>query len=290
MKVCVQSEYTSVACNRVPSIVDWNSDGLIIYGASNAVLLYDTNVRRGDPLTVHDHHKSRVNQVKWLRHHDGSSTEFVSSSNDKTAAVWSKFEDRWKVRATLDGHGEGVTYVDGVYLGNKLVLFTTSIDSSIKVWELVNAQITCTQTIILGSGLCITLKACLPPFVGKPILFAALDDHKIYLYASPDDGEMKKVQVLIGHEDWVRGMDVMIVDETSLLLATCSQDTYIRLWRLQLPGETPTSKIEVEEKLVQLYGVKCSIKLDAVLSGHEGWVYGVQWHPPVLDEGEDILW
>lgn len=42
MKVSVEQVYTSVACNRVPEIVDWNKEGLIVYGASNAVVIYDT--------------------------------------------------------------------------------------------------------------------------------------------------------------------------------------------------------------------------------------------------------
>lgn len=42
MEVAVSQVYTSISCNRTPEIVDWNSDGLICYGASNAVVIYDT--------------------------------------------------------------------------------------------------------------------------------------------------------------------------------------------------------------------------------------------------------
>lgn len=45
MELSVSQVYTSIACNRTPEIVDWNSDGLICYGASNAVVISDT-VRR----------------------------------------------------------------------------------------------------------------------------------------------------------------------------------------------------------------------------------------------------
>lgn len=40
--VSVKQVYTSVACNRLPEIVDWNKDGLMCFGASNAVVIYDT--------------------------------------------------------------------------------------------------------------------------------------------------------------------------------------------------------------------------------------------------------
>lgn len=42
MNVNVSEIYTSVACNRIPEIVDWNEEGIICYGATNAVVIYDT--------------------------------------------------------------------------------------------------------------------------------------------------------------------------------------------------------------------------------------------------------
>lgn len=41
MKISVYSEYISVACNRVPAIADWNQEGLICFGASNNVVLWN---------------------------------------------------------------------------------------------------------------------------------------------------------------------------------------------------------------------------------------------------------
>lgn len=42
MKLNVKQLYTSIACNRIPEIVDWNEQGLICFGACNAVVIYDT--------------------------------------------------------------------------------------------------------------------------------------------------------------------------------------------------------------------------------------------------------
>lgn len=44
MKVAVNQIYTAAGCNRTPEIVDWNREGLICYGTSYAVVIYD-NVR-----------------------------------------------------------------------------------------------------------------------------------------------------------------------------------------------------------------------------------------------------
>lgn len=72
------------------------------------------------------------------------------------------------------------------------------------------------------------------------------------------------------------------------MLASASQDTYIRLWKIQRHEDKEVSGIKVEEKVFQGHGITWSVKLDAVLAGHEGWVYGVQWNK-VLDKGKEIL-
>jgi elongator complex protein 2 len=88
-------------------------------------------------------------------------------------------------------------------------------------------------------------------------------------------------------------------DSGHLLLASSSQDSLIRLWRItpcdkkvatrsrkQISELDLEEDIQPEEKffLVQddteaaLY---FAVSLESVLAGHEGWVYGIDWHPPV---------
>ncbi|CAG9585868.1 unnamed protein product [Danaus chrysippus] len=283
MKVSVEQVYTSVACNRVPEIVDWNKEGLIVYGASNAVVIYDTNIKGKDPLTVLSHHQSKVNSVKWLYKSDGSCTEFLSCSADKTAAVWSLVDGVWSATSSLVGHSDGVTCVYGVYVTENLIVYTASIDSTVRVWERKNDITTLKQIISLNSGLCLTLHAHILPTCNQPLLFCALDDHKVHIFA--DDDGYHRVHTLVGHEDWVRGLDVVDVDESTIMLASASQDTYIRLWKISKHKETLASGIRVEEKTFMAYNQEWSVKLDAVLAGHEGWVYGVQWEKNINEEG-----
>ncbi|XP_047021000.1 elongator complex protein 2 [Helicoverpa zea] len=282
MKVSVEQVYTSVACNRTPEIIDWNEQGLICFGASNSVVVYDTNLRGKDPLTVLSHHRSQVNTVKWLCKPDGTCTELISGSADKTAAIWSLVDGMWKVTNSLSGHTDGVTCIHGVYNEDTLLVYTGSIDSTVRVWERKDDVTVLKQVINLNSGLCLTLHSHILPTSHKPILFCALDDHKIHVYVGD---EYHKVHTLVGHEDWVRGLDVQDVDNSTILLASASQDTYIRLWRIEKHVQQPVSRgIKVEEKLFSAYGENWSVKLEAVLAGHEGWVYGVQWQPPGIGE------
>ncbi|XP_059047809.1 elongator complex protein 2 [Achroia grisella] len=283
MKVSVDQVYTSVACNRVPEIADWNTEGLVCFGATNAVVIYDTTIKGKDPLTVLCHHKSTVNSVKWVSKPNDTCTEVVSCSADKTGVIWSLQDGVWRVTSTLTGHTDGVTCVCAIYTEeNNLVIYTASIDSTIRIWERCNGQTTHRQTIDLHSGLCLTFQAHLLPVVNKPALICALDDHKIHIFAGD---EYHRVHTLVGHEDWVRGLDVLNIDNSTILLASASQDTYIRLWRIEHHTEEPaTGGIRVEQKLFTAYGISWSVKLDAVLAGHEGWVYGVQWHPYRVDK------
>lgn len=281
MNLTIQEIYTSVACNRTPEIADWNNEGIICYGATNAVVIYNTNLKGTNPIKVLSHHKSKVNSVKWLRKPDGSCTELLSCSADKTAAIWRNVDGIWKVTSVLTGHTDGVGCVNGLYTkDDDLLVFTGSIDSTIRVWERKDGTTNHKQTISLNSGLCLTL--CPHLLGGQPVLFCALDDHKIHVFAGE---EFHKVHSLVGHEDWVRGLDVMDFDSNTILLASASQDTYIRLWRIQLHVEQPTVGIKVEQKVFQACGTEWAVKLEAVLAGHEGWVYGVQWHPSVNTDG-----
>ncbi|GBP43642.1 Probable elongator complex protein 2 [Eumeta japonica] len=75
------------------------------------------------------------------------------------------------------------------------------------------------------------------------------------------------------------------------MLASSSQDTYIRLWKIQhhAGSDKDSFGVKVEQKLFSACKETWVIKLEAVLSGHEGWIYGVQWHPPIIDKEAKLV-
>lgn len=122
-----------------------------------------------------------------------------------------------------------------------------------------------------------------------------------------------RLRTLKGHEDWIRGMAFATCDDGSLMLASSSQDKYIRLWRLRAQGaEEETAMvtdaqqdvgeeeallsmlaaISPEESLAsrqrafqfEVAGCRYSVVLESVLCGHEDWVYSVCWQPATSDE------
>uniref|UniRef100_A0A669CKT8 Elongator complex protein 2 n=1 Tax=Oreochromis niloticus TaxID=8128 RepID=A0A669CKT8_ORENI len=81
-----------------------------------------------------------------------------------------------------------------------------------------------------------------------------------------------------------------------LLLASCSQDSLIRVWRLCAKSGTDThaednhSIIKMKEDIFEVKERDKSsvfaVSLETVLAGHENWVYGVHWQPPFYQGGE----
>ncbi|XP_048466977.1 elongator complex protein 2 isoform X2 [Rhincodon typus] len=97
----------------------------------------------------------------------------------------------------------------------------------------------------------------------------------------------------MGHEDWIRGVEWALCDG-NLLLASCSQDCLIRIWRIFIMTES-TSKlcdgdiIKLKEDIFHVQSdkglVTYAVTLETVLAGHENWVYGVHWQPPFQKDG-----
>ena len=58
-----------------------------------------------------------------------------------------------------------------------------------------------------------------------------------------------------GHEDWVRGLDFAATPSGGLL-ASSSQDHYIRLWNLARDEDGGGSQFKLKEKIFEVQGTK----------------------------------
>ncbi|XP_055920289.1 elongator complex protein 2 [Eupeodes corollae] len=294
----IENIYTSIACNRTPESADWGNNGLIVFAACNSIAIFDPNLKESAKITqTFIQHTKRVTTVKWIARSPGAiETEFLSGSDDGLAILWDISDPKNVTTKVLKGHESGVNFLDGVYVNGQLTIATASTDSSIKLWTLNSetSQFECYQTILLRSGFCFAIRITSLPGTQQLLLAFSSDDDSISLWTNKNGNSMEKIHQLIGHEDWVRGLDFVTTDNGDLLLASSSQDNFIRLWRISPRTEDQVSRneidilniadgeIRVEEKIIQVAKTGNSqwfaVSLESVLYGHEGWVYGVHWH------------
>ncbi|KAK2584060.1 hypothetical protein KPH14_006508 [Odynerus spinipes] len=298
MKTC----YISCACNRVPHSADWGRNELICYAACNAVAIYDPGVSKiGIVLQTLYGHKSRVNTVRWIKSRNRDpETEILSCSSDGTAIIWSKIHHSFVCTSTLNV-GEIVTFSNYLYLVDNtftvtsfkpLLVCTGSSTGDLRLWLRKEAGSTiCFQTLTFGSKLPIEASTSYLPYTNYPLLVVAIEDFSIQLFSQSSkttDLDFEKVQVLVGHEDWIRCIDITNDTAGNILIATGSQDTMIRLWKISVHKEEQLAKeiLEQKKQLFEVNGIKYDTTLESVLSGHEGWIYGVHWCPL---EKKDII-
>lgn len=293
----IENIYTSIACNRMPESADWGKNNKIIFAACNAIALFDPTFNESAKITkTFVEHTATVNTVKWI-----SDYEFLSGAYDKSCILWN-IENLDELKYfKLIGHEAGVTFVDAIKVNNNWLIATTSLDSTIRLWQLSDEtnEYETFDTINLNNGFCFALKFSLLPNTNDKVLLAFSTDHNnIHLMCEQNvDGKRKfiKVDTLTGHEDWVRGLDITKLNNNDLLIASASQDTFIRLWRISSRPSieliqlrkanifSANDDIQIEEKI---FTIKCSdsgkqfnyaVKLESVLLGHDGWIYGVNW-------------
>lgn len=210
-------------------------------------------------------HTARVNTVKWIMEpipESKNSAQFISGADDNNCLVYTVpdvFAATGAVTVqSLSGHSAGVKSVEARYVEDNLLVATASADETLKLWKCSADSVECFQTIDFKVDLCFAIRLC---HTNTDLVLAVASGDKIILYKRQPlgDGQFECVQTLTGHEDWVRGLD-FIPFENEYLLASSSQDSFIRIW-----------KSSDASNVLQPFA------LESVLSGHDGWVYSVQW-------------
>lgn len=75
------------------------------------------------------------------------------------------------------------------------------------------------------------------------------------------------------------------------MLASAAQDTLIRVWRIALEttdghSDSINPALQSNRGNFSVFSpeeLKFKCELETVLQGHENWVYGLHWQPPVLN-------
>uniref|UniRef100_A0A3P8VKF9 Elongator complex protein 2 n=1 Tax=Cynoglossus semilaevis TaxID=244447 RepID=A0A3P8VKF9_CYNSE len=294
-------ETCHVACcaNRTPNVVSWSRNGIIAFGTCNSVALYHPRERKN--IAVLNGHTGRVNAVQWVKGEEDSisalKSHLVSGGSDNRLILWETQNENISQSVECKGHTGPVIAVDAVYTEDSDILVaSSSSDSSVRLWLChEDKQAESLHVISFGSGFMMDVSLALLPGSRVPILACGGDDSRVHLYIR-SNGQFKKAMSLQGHEDWVRGVEWTTSGE-ELLLASCSQDCLIRVWRLCAKSGTDThteddhTVIRMKEDVFEVteadITTKFAVTLETVLAGHENWVYGIHWQPP-LHQGDRL--
>ncbi|KAI8992458.1 WD40-repeat-containing domain protein [Pilobolus umbonatus] len=338
--VKVTSEYISLGCNRTTHAASWSMDGLVAFGADKLVALYY-------PLDKHSKgiqetlpgHKNRVICLSFIERGsvmtDMKDIALVSGSADNTAKIWKQNKTgKWINSATIEGHTGAVETIACMRASSikteKDLFVTGSSDGTIRIWEreIVDDstdKVRCLQVINNGNKYPMSLALSYLPDSKVPILASGHTDKLIALYVyQASTNTFEKIHVLQGHDNWVRDLSFATYTGTGdnninnsykegdLMLASGSQDKYIRLWKISPHKTVETVKSKMDQKstptsdllnaLKEIYhreGEQLSTKaqhinvedgagkrqysvmFEALLMGHDDWVYSVQWQRPL---------
>ncbi|KAJ1979191.1 Elongator subunit elp2 [Dimargaris verticillata] len=371
---CNAVPQAAVWCPRPQESTETFPRGLVAFGANHYVALYDPKhaAHHGIQRLLKGH-TGRVNSVCALvagKFPSSQTAAVVSASADKTARIWKPTSDgSWACSAILTGHTYPIISL-GVLsqCGSEASIVrhdwiaTGSTDGTIRLYQRTISPdafedtVECVQTISVGTRHPLCLKMAYLPTSTIPLLAAGTTDSKIHLYApqlstSTGDSDncasrpFTRLLTLSGHENWVRCLDFTAFPATgehdceTLMLASGSQDKYIRLWQIgvhhpQIPDpatngtpntdghspptdaqceaaepsteqmlETlqasfqqqglapqnypPSTHLSTKDQLLIIHTepnaaepARFTVKLDAVVLGHDDWVCSVQWQPP----------
>ncbi|XP_058798401.1 elongator complex protein 2 [Phymastichus coffea] len=301
----IKTSYISCACNRLPHVVDWGRNNLVCYGANNSIAIYNPTANKfGKVLSTLHVHTDRVNTVRWIKPcFPNPETEFISASSDGTAIIWQLNDEATGSFKASDilRINEPTNICDAIYLTENsldLLICTGSTDGDFRLWIRVGDQeIEPTQILSFSKKLPIGARLALMPNEPdgslNPLLFIAMEDSSILLYSTifhSDDldqkkiGDFVKVQTLVGHEDWVTCIDYILTDSQELLIATGSQDSTIRLYKISRKSIasseiTTNDELKLKKQNFFLHDHEYEIVLESILCAHDSWIYEVHWHP-----------
>ncbi|KAL0943939.1 elongator protein 2 (WD domain-containing protein) [Colletotrichum truncatum] len=301
-------EYLSTGANRQTAAADWSPCGLLAFGADTNIALWAPSSENAEGITsLLSGHKEVVKAVKFLPQVDGEERKLlISGSDDQTLKIWSldPKTNQGECIQTIQEHTAPINTIailQSRSAPKKVLLASGAADATIKIWQFTSGQLQLRQTIKTAPRyfpLCLALTA-LDEAEDVFVLAAAGTKTFIQIFVSADGEEtldFKLQATLSGHEGWLRSLDFSW--ETSepgsdLLLASASQDKYVRLWRLHqgkelpslaaegsdpssgayLPGRSPSNKAH----RLQSGGKDFSITFEALLLGHEDWIYSARW-------------
>ncbi|KAI4154186.1 MAG: hypothetical protein LQ341_000398 [Variospora aurantia] len=293
-----RTDYIAAGGNRHPAAADWDANsGLLAYGSDRNVALWKPSDKqcKGVSAILYGH-SDDVTAVKFFRPAENGPNLILSGSVDGSVRVWQNDKtssDHYRTVDTLEGHTSSINCL-GVIDGRQ-VLASGSADATIKVWQVKDVNHhweTCLLQTIQTSPKYLPLTVVLSASGPDLLLASAGTRAEIFVYAG-SKRDLTHQATLGGHDGWVRCLALTAEKGESngdILMASASQDKSIRLWRFRIGSKLSrgidqplAEKTHCESLLlnkthrVATPSVFYSITFEALLFGHDDWIYTVSW-------------
>ncbi|KAI8914205.1 quinon protein alcohol dehydrogenase-like superfamily [Gorgonomyces haynaldii] len=296
--------FNAIACERVNQGIDIHGD-VMAYCAGPYVGLYSLTDGTVKLLKAHN---TKTTCVLFLDQY------LVSGSKDGTLIVWKQEKDSYSVYKTLAQHQTSIValgVLKGLATNGKRFICSSDSKSNVMLWSLAE-ELSLMDQWSVGPHLVTAIDLEYLPQTQIPILFVGTTDKRLRVYTF--DEKLQMHLSLKGHTDWIRSIKTSIFTDThdkdygfqkgDLMIASASQDKYIRIWRLTTSTDLQSRKNEEFEReseimaalkemhlenegfqlstkahVIQVQSKPYTLLLDAVLMGHDDWVHTVQWQP-----------
>jgi elongator complex protein 2 len=225
----------------------------------------------------------------------------LSGSADKTVRIWSKFlsAEKYTCIQTISDHQSSINCI-AVSSRSSGIFASGSADSTVKIWFLDEQNVATLKQTITVTPRFFPLALALSPLAGAPESYVLAvagtkDIIQLYIVNSEHGAEFKLQATLAGHEGWIRSLEFTkerFNPNSDLILCSASQDKYIRLWRIHQGKELPPAAASADPSLgafmpgkslsnkahrFQAQGLDFSATFEALLLGHEDWIYSTKW-------------
>ncbi|TKX22058.1 putative elongator complex protein-1 [Elsinoe australis] len=317
----IKQLFISAGGNRHPNAADWKG-GALVFGSGHNVAIWKTSKSADAGIeTLLRGHTDHINAVRLLSRTGEDIPALLSGSSDKTVRLWTWQDGRYQESARVS-HDGSVNTIS--VLPDKNLVVTGAADGTLRVWSItdstaagstrdattadetgtnVRKDLQLLQTIPIRPRFLPLATALITLDDGSTALAVAGTTPTIQVYIQQDK-EFSLAATLSGHEGWVRSLD-FTKESTSpgsdILLASASQDKYIRLWRLNRGQDLPTTSTASQDPSLGILGKSLSnkphyigqgaslhsITFEALLIGSEDWIYTAQWK--LGSDGPELL-